>query len=320
MDLFGKKKLEERISELEERISELEEALAAREREKEELVRNLDKKEEKIKRLASANQEANLALKAIEQKLLLKAPTSSSIEKKEEPTSRLQEAWKPGKREFDILLQRLKAIRSPKEDLLVSAFSGSVPEDAVLPPQIRESANEVKSERGRIIIYSPQLFALQLIPPFPIKESASWEGSTFQLGLVEEMMDTPVLVVSAHAGSTFLGVALSPGAFEVKELVESQVKEKHSKGGWSQKRFERLREEDIKNHIDLVLDRLAQMEAKYGIIAKYAVMGGEESLVRQIKDSIHLPLVERKMEKHDEKDIDSLLEEVYGFTCYRIEI
>lgn len=62
------------------------------------------------------------------------------------------------------------------------------------------------------------------------------------------------------------------------------------------------------------------MEASYGSIANYAVLGGEESLVRQIKSSIHLPLVERKLEKHDEKDIDSLLEEVYGFLCYRIEI
>ena len=36
--------------------------------------------------------------------------------------------------------------------------------------------------------------------------------------------------------------------------------------------------------------------------------------------SIGLPLVERRLEQHDEKDLDSLLEEVYGFTCYRIEI
>ena len=55
VDLFGKKKLEDRIS-------ELEEAIAVQERETEELVRTLQKREEKIKRLTSANQEANLAL------------------------------------------------------------------------------------------------------------------------------------------------------------------------------------------------------------------------------------------------------------------
>ena len=72
---------------------------------------------------------------------------------------------------------------------------------------------------------------------------------------------------------------MSREGFEVKEFVESQVKEKHSKGGWSQKRFERLREEDIKNHVDAVLDKLSVLLAKYGTIVKYAVLSGDESLI-----------------------------------------
>ena len=55
---------------------------------------------------------------------------------------------------------------------------------------------------------------------------------------------------------------MSREGFEVKELVETQVKEKHSKGGWSQKRFERLREEDIKNHLDAVQEKLAQLRGQ----------------------------------------------------------
>ena len=313
MDLFGKKKLEERIG-------ELEEALAAREREKEELARTLEKREEKIKRLASANQETNLALKAMEQKAALKVAPSSDIEKNEVQKARLPEAWKPDRRELDNLFQRLKLVRSPREDLLVAAFTDSVPENAALPPQIRESAMAIKSERGRIIIYSPQLFALLLIPPFPIQESASWEGSSFQLGLIDEMADTPTLVISAHAGDTFLGVAMSRAGFEIKELIESQVKEKHSKGGWSQKRFERLRDEDIKNHLDAVLEKLSPLEGKYKSLVKYAVLAGEDSLVRQIAPFIGLPLIEKKLQRHDENKLDMLLEEVYGFTCYRLEI
>jgi hypothetical protein len=314
VDLFGKKKLEDRIL-------ELEAARAGLEREKEELVRTLDKREEKIRRLASANQEANIALKAMEQKAASTAAAPLTPSAAPEPgEEKLPKAWKPSMRELDILLQRLKACRSPKEDLLVASFPGSVPEDAGIPPQIRTAVMDVKSQSGRIILYYPQLFALLIIPPFPIQESASWEGNTFQLDLVQEMMETPVLVVSAHAGETFLGVSMSRESFEVKELVESQVKEKHSKGGWSQKRFERLREEDIKNHVDAVREKLSQLVGKYGTIAKYAVLGGDESLIRQIAPSISMPVVERRLEPHDEKRLDSLLEEVYGFTCYRIEI
>jgi len=311
VDLFGKKKLEDRVL-------ELDAAKAALEGEKEELLRTLEKREEKIRKLTSANQEANLALKAMEQKVaavsLLPVAEADSGEEK------LPRLWKPSRRELDILLQRLKACRSPKDDLLVACFAGPVPEDVSLPQQAKKAALAVKSQRGKIILYYPQLFMLLLIPPFPIQESASWEGSTFQLDQEFEAAETPVLVVSAHAGDTFMGVAMSQEGFEVLEFVESQVKEKHSKGGWSQKRFERLREEDIKNHVDAVQEKLSMLLAKYGTIVKYAILSGDESLTRQIKPSIGLPVVERRLETHDEKQLDSLLEEVYGFTCYRIEI
>ena len=133
-------------------------------------------------------------------------------------------------------------------------------------------------------------------------------------------METPVLVVSAHAGETFLGAALCRENFEAEELVKSQVMGKHSKGGWSQKRFERLREEDIKSHVDLASQKLAALMGKYKTILKYAVLSGEESLIRLIAPAIDLPVVERRLERHDERNKKELLEEVYGFTCYRIEI
>jgi hypothetical protein len=311
VDLFGKKKLDDRIL-------ELEAELARREGEKEELLRTLEKREERIRKLSSANQEANLALKAVEQKaatLTTLAPVAVGKYEEQKPKAR-----KLSLREMDLLMERLKACRSPKDDLLVAFYPGPVPEDDALPSQIKKAAAAIKSRRGGIILHSPQLFTLQLIPPFPNQESYSREGSTFALDSLEEMMDTSVLVVSAHAGETFLGVALSREGFEAEEQVESQVMGKHSKGGWSQKRFERLREEDIKSHVDLVSEKLAEMMGKYKTLLKYAVLSGEESLIRQIAPAIDLPVVERRLERHEERKTKELLEEVYGFTCYRIEI
>ena len=76
VDLFGKKKLEDRILELQAELAKLE-------GEKEEFLRTLEKREEKIRRLTSANQEANLALKAAEQKAAasLSAPVQAAFEK-----------------------------------------------------------------------------------------------------------------------------------------------------------------------------------------------------------------------------------------------
>jgi hypothetical protein len=314
VDLFGKKKLDDRIL-------ELRAVLAKLEGEKEELLRTLEKREEKIRRLSSANQEANLALKDAEQRAaalsLSSAPAQAAAEvcDEQKPKSR-----KLSLREMDLLLERLKACRSPRDDLMVAFYPGPVPEDDAISQQIKKIAATVKSKRGGIILHSPQLFAMQLIPPFPIMESYTREGSAFALDPLEEMMDTPVLVISAHAGETFLGVALSREGFEAEEIVESQVMGKHSKGGWSQKRFERLREEDIKSHIDLAAEKLSGLMGKYKTLLKYAVLSGEESLIRQIAPAIDLPWVERRLEQHDDRKTKELLEEVYGFTCYRIEI
>jgi hypothetical protein len=312
VDLFGKKKLEDRIL-------ELQAALAGLQGEKEDLLRTLEKREEKIKKLSAANQEANLALKAAEQRAAatLSVPPEAGSEGggEQKPSAR-----KLALREMDLLAERLKACRSPRDDLLTACFSGPIPEAAGLSPEAKKAVNSIKSDRGKILLHSPQLFSLLLVPPFPLQKSGSAEGSAFALDFLQEMMDTPVLVISAHAGDTFLGVALSREGFEAVELVESQVIGKHSKGGWSQKRFERLREEEIKSHADLAMEKLAALMNKYISLVKYAVLAGEESLIRQIAPGIDLPLVERRLPRHDEKDTKALLEEVYGFVCYRIEI
>jgi hypothetical protein len=312
VDLFGKKKLDDRILELQAALTKLE-------GENEELLRTLEKREEKMRKLTSANQEANLALKAAEQKAAaaLSIPAPAAEERCEELKPK---AKKLSAREMDQLIERLKACRSPRDDLMVAFYPGPVPEDDAIPQQIKRAAATVKSKRGGIILHSPELFTIQLIPPFPIPETYTRESSAFALDPLEEMMDTPVLVISAHAGNTFLGVALSREGFEAEEMVESQVMGKHSKGGWSQKRFERLREEDIKSHVDLAAEKLSGLMGKYKTLLKYAVLSGEENLIRQIAPSIGLPAIERRLEQHDDRKTKALLEEVYGFTCYRIDI
>ncbi|NMC10625.1 MAG: hypothetical protein GYA39_06590 [Methanothrix sp.] len=305
VDLFGKKKLAGRIHELESGMAELR-------RENEELVRTLEKREEKIRKLASAYQEAKLALKATEQRMAASPAAGTAILDERRPHT---PGTKLSIREMAGLMKRLQTCRSPMDDLL-TAF---LPDNRGLPPEAERTAQAVKSARGWVFLKYPQLFTMLLVPPFPVLECFSVEGSTFQLDHLRDLMEMPVLVVSAHAGDTFLGVAFGRDTFEVQEFVESQVKEKHSKGGWSQKRFERLREEDVLNHVDAVLQKLAEFRAKYASVVRYAVLGGDQSLMKQIAPAIGLPVVERRLDRHDEKRLDRLLDDVYGFTCYRIE-
>jgi len=326
VDLFGKRKLEDRIQ-------ELEASLARLEGEAESLSRTLEKRDEKIRKLSGSLQEASLALKAAGQK-----PTSAAVCQgaatqpgdEDEPgrghrpaPSESQMVRPEGRRldsrEMDGLLERLSAIRSPRDDLLTAYFSGPVPDDGPLAPALRDAARAISSPRGEILLHCPELFSLLLVPPFPVIESRFEETSAFLLDPIREMLETAVLIVSAHAGDSFLAVALSQERFEAEETVRSSVMGRHSKGGWSQKRFERLRDEDIKSHIDQVQRALDDFSQKYGALVRYAILTGEESLLRQIAPALKSPVVERKLARHNEKDLRALREEVYGFVCYRLE-
>ena len=60
------------------------------------------------------------------------------------------------------------------------------------------------------------------------------------------------------------------------------------------------------------------MKQKYGSISKFAVLGGDAFLLKQIAPEVGLPIVERKLERHNERRPDLLLSQVYGFNCYRV--
>jgi predicted RNase H-like nuclease (RuvC/YqgF family) len=311
LDLFGKRKCEERIEDLLQQLS-------SQQKEKEELLKTIEKRDEKIRRLTSAYQESCVDLKAALQKasqsqLQSQSQAASELPKPESPMEISAQRVRLGPHDIERLMKRLLACRSPYDD----SFTGYVQNADDLPKDILKQIKSLRSRRGLIVFHSPQLFTLALVPPFPVNEKLIEAGSAFRLDPLKEMMETPVIVASVHAGDTFLGMALSSEDFEEKENIESQVKEKHSKGGWSQKRFERLREEDIKAHVDAVAQRLSDLSKRYGSVAKFAVLTGDPVLLKQIAPAAGIQVLERRLERHDESHPKKLLEEVYGFMCYR---
>lgn len=313
VDLLGKKKLEEEIERLRSRVAELEEENGS-------LSLQIERREDKIRKLTTAHQETSLALKAAEQRIAAvqdrdagEGERAKAATKERSPNS--GRVLKP--KEIERLLDRLEAIRSPQDDLL-SAYIASGPTGGEkLPPEVGEIVKRIDSDRGVAVFSDPFLFTIALVPPFPLKkDEVTWAGS-FRTGPIREMLDTPVLVVAAHAGETLLGVALGREGFAEHAVVKSTVKEKHTKGGWSQKRFERLREEDIRQHADLVVERLPQILENYRSILVYAVVSGDPVLVKMIAPALDLPVLEAKTGRFDRKNPDELLEEVYGFVCLR---
>jgi hypothetical protein len=310
VDLLGKKKLEDEIERLRSRVRELQEENGS-------LALQIERREDKIRKLSASSQEASLALKAAEQRIAaLQERDEKAVVKEDLPQREEKSSSFLSPRETEQLLDRLDGWRSKIGDLL-SAYQppGSAGED--LPPGVGDLVKRAGSDRGVAVFTDPLLFTVALVPPFPIEESKiAWAGS-FQTGPLREMLDCPVLVVAAHAGETLLGLALGREGFQETAIVKSTVKEKHTKGGWSQKRFERLREEDIRQHADLVVERLPEILKGRRSIPARAVVSGEPTLLKMIVPSLELPVLEAKIGRFDRKDPEKILEEVYGFVCLR---
>ena len=323
VDLLGKKKLEEEIDRLRSRVAEQEEERGS-------LELQIERREEKIRKLTSASQETSRALKAAEQRIAaLQERGAGEIAgdgagEGEEPTTEggrrssgsSPRALKPG--DLERLLDRLDAVRSPLDDLLSAYIAPGSNALQSLPPEVADLARRAGSLDRWVAVFSdPLLFTVGLVPPFPLKKDEVTAAGSFKTDPLREILDTPVLVVAAHAGETFLGVALGKEGFSEQAVVRSTVKEKHTKGGWSQKRFERLREEDIRQHADLVRERIPQVLEGYRSIPAFAVVSGDPALVKLIAPAIDLPILEAKIGRFDRKKPGEILEEVYGFVILR---
>ncbi len=313
VDLLGKKKLEDEIERLRSRVRELQEENGA-------LDLQIERREDKIRKLSAASQETSLALKAAEQRiasLLERDERGEGADEKEDLPRGLEgESRLLTPREVERLLDRLDGCRSVGDDLL-SAYLIPGSAGKGLPPEVGEVVKRAGSDRGVAVFSDPLLFTIALVPPFPLKEEeTAWAGS-FRTGPLREILDAPVLVVAAHAGETLLGLALGTDGFAEKAVVKSTVKEKHTKGGWSQKRFERLREEDIRQHADLVVERLPEILKDRHSIPSRAVVSGDPALLKMIVPSLQLSVTEAKIGRFDRKNPDEILEEVYTFILLR---
>jgi len=318
VDLLGKKKLEEKIVDLTSQLSGLISRVAELEDEKNRLLRQLDKREEKVRTLTQSYQEASVELKSMTQKaevLQVRKEDGADVAVAE-PERVRSETFSP--HWIKNLIQRLESCRSPRDDLVTAYLRKGAKEDVEeLPKDVRNILMGIGSERGVALFHYPLLFTLAFVPPFPLIETVVKEGPLFDLDPLRGYLDVPVLVIAARAGETLLGVALSNEGFEEHHVVKSTVKEKHSKGGWSQKRFERLRDEDVRQHADLVKREIPALMKSYRSLLVYAVVSGDPVLTKQIISILDIPVIEAKIGRFESKRIDQVLDEIYGFVCYR---
>jgi hypothetical protein len=280
-----------------------------------------EKSTESEKKAIASKQEAEEKLKAAEVRLrtmeheLEKQRTDASGELS---FTRVDQFSKTRTEEF---LLSLSSLRSPSGSLLtVNVAAGEqlidLKDHEVIMERIDSETlaliEKVVSSSGFVLFYSPDhLVNEMIIPPLPVEKSYWVAGDSFSTGGVTESLnrELSVCVLVAHAGESFVGYSLDMEEFDSFQVIKSSVKAKHAKGGFSQRRFERLRDEDIAHHIDKVKSSLKDMFEEFRGSIDYLFIAGDLQLGKEITENVPIDIKQIfsssdiRIEKHNISDI-----------------
>ncbi|HWR24775.1 MAG TPA: Vms1/Ankzf1 family peptidyl-tRNA hydrolase [Methanosarcina sp.] len=310
--ISGKDQLELQIDRLNSQISKLELDLRS-------AKTQLEKKEVLARQAVADRQEAEARLN---QELVRVQTLSHELE-----TVKLESQNKIEFRGIETLrplavqayLSKIRSFNSPAEDLLTVYLPPGTRLSDVLNEKVldlvekkaRNLLDKLDPETGMVFFYDLyRMICETIVPPVPVS-SQSWHfGHTFETSFLEESLDKNyrVLVLVLHAGESFIGFAPDAQVFDTEELIRSSVKEKHSKGGFSQRRFERLREEDIAHHMDKVFEALDKILEENKPI-DCVILTGDFQLIGEIRRRLPLSLevIEKpsdiRVEKADGEEI-----------------
>ncbi|WP_292487626.1 Vms1/Ankzf1 family peptidyl-tRNA hydrolase [Methanohalobium sp.] len=325
--LSGKQKLEKRIDELQSYIMELE-------IESQKLQRRLEKKEKNAKRAISEKQEAEEKLNAANVKIETLQNEIKSLKEERDDLQDIKfrniEVLHPSK--FHDLISKIQSFKS-NADTLITAYLK--PDDTLSnlknPNKLLDSIDDntknllskIESSTGCILFYdTDHLIRETIVPPLPVTESG-WEiKNEFQTGQLNAILEQnfKICVLQIHAGESFVGIA-NPDEFENYSVVKSSVKAKHKKGGFSQKRFEELRNEDITHHIEKVESEFERMMDGIENDVDYIITGGDRELTRHVLKNINTksPVIEKPMDSKIEKyNLNNILKN--ALSCRRYQI
>jgi peptide subunit release factor 1 (eRF1) len=246
-DLLGRTELKERIAELEEELHHLERERDAESERRREAVAERQRAEERVNRLEDriADLEGKLEGETDDR-------GDDGIE------FRRRETLHGDRR--DELLARLDSVETAPE----GALTAVVPDGHDLPEAVRETFGDhapLVARAAPCIAYTDDagLVSATLRPAILPAERVDW-GDGFR---VDESWFRPT---GRFAFALVRSDTFALGVYEGRERVSlrgftTDVKSDHSKGGFSQGRFERIREGQIRDHLSRCRDAIEAVDA-----------------------------------------------------------
>ena len=248
-------KLPWKNQELKERIEELETLIEEKKEEIEKLEEMLEAEKERRSILAREKQEAEEELNRLRDRIrnLEKEGSNKAEEKTEKP-----EAESIGFEKTLRMLEKLDSMESSKKDL-VTIYSSSEIDDL---DDLRGLKNSISKQQysknegvSSFCAFLDQDTGDTILETSPIFESRFGVEEFFDAQELLEFIRSEKLWVLVSAGNTKI-FREKGGDWEEIESIKSRVDREHSKGGFSQGRFEREREEQIEKHVNQVGKKL----------------------------------------------------------------
>jgi len=229
--LLGKTELKKRIAKLED--------------ENERLGNQLEAEQERRADASTAKQEAEERVNRLEDRIADLEGQLEQAESDDDLTYRYREDVAGDRRE--TVLDRLRSVSTDAEGVLTAYVDGELPEPVIgalgdRTPLARRAAPCL------VVADDAGLVAAALDPPVPPGTFCDWDDHV----ALERSWFAPQ---GRYALALVRADLFAVGVYEGTERVdfsgfESDVKGQHSKGGYSQSRFERLRDEQVREHLD----------------------------------------------------------------------
>src|SRR5665648_61702 len=292
-------KLKEEITRLE---NDVERLIAENER-LTSVVKMQIKDEQRLKDAITEKQIAQRDLKLANQQIESLMVQLSKIKQDHDEVIQARHTHTHTKKEFYEILDQLSAITSNEKTLttiytkpgsLIAELDHPDKLKGVVPDKTLTLFDSIESTTGKVLFHS-HIISLALIPPLPITSSDWMVGDHFFTDMAKNIIkEQNIGILIGKSGISIVGIASTHNGVIDSSIIRSSVKGKHTKGGWSQKRFEHLRDEDVTHHINKVREHMLPIFEKYS--PNIIVASGETNLIDRMLQDVDLTIIKKSID------------------------
>jgi len=287
-DLLGRTALKERIDELEEEVESLEDRLAAEERRRKDAVTDKQEADRRVNRLEDKTEE------------LRDRVERAGGDDQDVRGFRVARAVRGG--ELDDVLELIASARSGEEALTTVSVAPGDDVPGAFEPKTNALLRRIDSRTGLVALGDDAgVVRVALVPPLAVGVTGVEHGDSFALDRSLFEIPQPHAVAVVRSDEYAGGVCEGGEAVETSS-ISSDVMSKHSKGGFSQSRFERGRDEQVDEHVEEAVGRFE--ETVEGHDVQDVFVTGESRLVSRFADELgtDLPVHERTSDARGDGD------------------